>query len=225
MLPDNMTKINTIIWDLDNTLYKFTEEQIETWHESVCHAMNSRGVNLPLSDAMELARKGWREHRNSNHYFCKNYGIGWQDAHVGMFKFLNHDRIAPCDRTPALFKAMRHHRHAIVTFATKDWAKRILDHTGLADFFQSDLIIGAEDYDFEDKSESPRGILTMLDKLGSDPAEVLFVEDTMINLKPAHEHGVVTAYLHHNRPGYEKLPYFVDITATDTPELLQKIRR
>lgn len=224
MVQNNITHTNTIIWDLDNTLYKFTDEQIEMWHHSVCHSMTNRGIGLDFDDALKLARKGWEEHRNSNHYFCENYGIGWQDAHMGMFEFLNHDLIAPCKQTPDLFKSMQTHRHAIVTFATKDWAKRILDHTGLSEFFQTDFIIGAEDYNFEDKSESPRGILTMLDKLGANPDETLFVEDTLPNLKPAHEQGVVTAYLHHNRPGYDVLPDFVDITATDTPELLQKIK-
>lgn len=221
--PRDIHSTTTIIWDLDNTLYKFNPDQIEMWHRSVCTSMTNKGVALSFDEAMELARKGWTEHRDSNHYFCKDHGICSREAHVGMFEFLSHELIAPCEQTPSLLKAMQTHRHAIVTYATKDWAKRILDHTGLAEFFQPEFVIGAEDYEFEDKADSPRGILTMLDKLGSNPSETLFVEDTMINLKPAHEQGVVTAYLHHNRPGNDNLPSYVDITTTDTPELLVKL--
>lgn len=221
----NPLSVTTIIWDLDNTLYKFNHDQIEMWHRGVCTAMGNKGVALSFDEAMELARKGWDEHRDSNHYFCKEHGICAREAHIGMFEFLNHDFIVPCETTPGLMRAMRHHRHAIVTYATKDWARRILDHTGLAEFFRPEFIIGAEDYDFEDKADSPRGILTMLDKLGSDPAETLFVEDTLPNLKPAHEQGVITAYLHHNRPGNDNPPPYVDIAVTDTPELLQKFVR
>ena len=214
--------IKTIIWDLDNTLYKFSEFSVWEWHKGVSRFMQSKGIDMSLEEAMELAHKGWTDHRNSNYYFTEKYDIDARDAHLGMFQYLDAGIITPCEHTPALMKFMNEHKHIILTFATKDWANRILDRTGLSEFFHPDYIFGAEDYDFEDKAHSARGILMALDKIGGNADEVLFVEDTLPNLKPAKEEaGVYTAYLHHNRPINDNDMGYVDMCVQDTPELLR----
>lgn len=117
---------------------------------------------------------------------------------------------------------MADQNHVILTYATKEWATRVLDHTGLSEFFNPEFILGAEDYNFEDKADSPRGILTALDRIGGNGDEVMFVEDTLPNLKPAKENaGVNTVYLHHNRPINDNGMDFVDLSVQDTPELLK----
>lgn len=217
-------KIRTLIWDLDNTLYKFDKDgqQERLWHESVVNFMRSQGINVTLEEGMEIAQKGWQEHRNSNHYFIENYGIGKNEAHVGMFTHINQNMIIPCEETPSLMHNMQEYRHVILTYATKEWANKVLNHAGLIDYFQPNMILGAEDYNFEDKAHSARGILTALDRIGGNAEEVLFVEDTLPNLRPAKEEaGVHTVYLHHNRPMNDNDMDFVDLTVQDTPELLK----
>jgi FMN phosphatase YigB (HAD superfamily) len=219
-------KVKTIIWDLDNTLYKYNDMQVRLWHEGVVRFMQSKGVEMEMEEAIALAHKGWTEHRDSNHYFIKNYGIDKQEAHIGMFQYIDQNMITPCEETPELMAFMDNHRHVILTYATKEWANRILDRTGLSDFFHPDFILGAEDYNFEDKSHSPRGILTALDKIGGYADECMFVEDTLPNLKPAKDHaGVYTTYLHHNRPTNDNDMDFVDLSVQDTPELLKWFKR
>jgi len=215
--------IKTIIWDLDNTLYKFSETHANEWHDSVCRYMTSKQkLDIPLDDAYALAEKGWLEHRNSNHYFVEDYNVNAHDAHVGIFEFLDHNMVHPCLETPGLMKDMTQYRHVILTLAISDWAKRILDHTGLSEFFHPDFILGAEHYNFEDKAHSPRGILTALDKIGGNANESLFVEDTLPNLKTAKAHtDVNTVYLHHNRAVNDNDTEFVDLCVQDTPELLR----
>ncbi len=214
--------IKTIIWDLDNTLYKFSEFHVNEWHKGVVKYMHSQGVDLPMDKALKLCEKGWQDHRDSNHYFVKNYGIDADTAHVEMFKHLDHNMIIPCTETPELMEEMRNHHHVILTLAISDWAKRVLDHTGLMEFFHPDFIFGAEHYNFEDKANSPRGILMALDKIGGNANEVMFVEDTLPNLKPAKDHaGVITTYLHHDRPINDNDMGHVDLTVRDTPELLK----
>ncbi len=214
--------IKTIIWDLDNTLYKFSEFHINEWHKGVVNYMHSQGVNMPMDAAINLCEKGWQEHRDSNHYFVKDHGINEQEAHVEMFNHIDHNMIIPCAHTPDLMREMDKYHHVILTLAISDWAKRVLNHTGLAEFFQTDFIFGAEHYNFEDKAESPRGILMALDKIGGNANEVMFVEDTLPNLKPAKDHaGVYTTYLHHNRPINDNDMGHVDLCVQDTPELLK----
>lgn len=215
--------IKTIIWDLDNTLYKFGENHANEWHKSVCHYMKTR-QKLDIRDdhAFTLAEKGWLEHRNSNHYFIKDYNVNAHEAHVGIFEFLDQNMVSPCVETPTLMSAMDDYHHVILTYATREWAHKILDHTGLADFFHPDFILGAEDYNFEDKAHSPRGILTALDKIGGNANEVMFVEDTLPNLKTAKDHtDIKTTYLHHNRAVNDNDMGCVDLCVQDTPELLR----
>jgi len=215
-------KIKTIVWDLDNTLYKFTDQQVALWHSGVCNYMVSQGVGLNIDDAMELAHKGWVEHRDSNHYFIEQYNINQRDAHVGMFAHIDKNMITPCAVTPSMMNSMRDYRHIILTYATSEWAHRILDHTNLAEFFQPEMVFGAEHYDFEDKASSPRGILMALDKIGGNADEVMFVEDTLPNLQTAKTHSdIITTYLHHDRPINDNDMSQVDLTVRDTPELLK----
>jgi FMN phosphatase YigB (HAD superfamily) len=215
-------KVKTIIWDLDNTLYKYNDMQVRLWHEGVVKFMQSKGVEMEMEDAIALAHQGWIEHRDSNHYFIKNFGIDKNEAHIGMFKYIDQNMITPCEETPELMAFMDNHHHVILTYATKDWANRILEKTGLIDFFHPDFILGAEDYNFEDKSHSPRGILTALDKIGGYASEAMFVEDTLPNLKTAKQHtDIYATYLHHNRPTNDNDLDDIDLCVQDTPELLK----
>lgn len=222
--PYMREKIKTIIWDLDNTLYKYDPEGRQTtlWHEGVVRFMQSHGVDISTEDGIKLAHQGWIDHRDSNYYFNEQYGVGKDVAHMGMFAHIDNNMITPCEETPSLMQFMRDHHHVILTYATKEWANRVLEHTKLSEFFNPDFILGAEDYNFEDKAHSPRGILTALDRIGGNPEDIMFVEDTLPNLKPAKENaGVNTVYLHHNRPQNDNEMGFVDLSVQDTPELLK----
>jgi len=67
--------IKTIIWDLDNTLYKFSDHHVLEWHTGVVDFMQKNGVGISTQDGIDLAEKGWQDHRNSNHYFTEQYGV------------------------------------------------------------------------------------------------------------------------------------------------------
>jgi len=215
-------KIKTLVWDLDNTLYKFYPEQVDAWNRATVDYALQNGVTLPYDEALKLAEDGWLSHRNSGHHFTHTHGLCSRQMHIGVNNHLSEKMVTACLETPELMKAMREYRHVILTFAVRDWAKRVLEHTKLAEFFEPDYILGAEDYNFEDKAHSARGILTALELTGATPDEVLFVEDTLPNLKPAKEKaGVNTAYLHHSRPMNDNDMGFVDLKVQDTPELLK----
>ena len=215
-------KIKTLVWDLDNTLYKFDPRQIDEWNRTTTQYALDNGVDLTYDEALKLAEDGWLSHRNSGHHFSDQYDLCPRAMHVGVNSKLPETMVIACTETPELMQAMREYRHVILTFAIRDWAKRVLEHTKLAEFFEPDYILGAEDYNFEDKAYSARGILTALELTGANPDEVMFVEDTLPNLKPAKEEaGVNTVYLHHNRPMNDNEMDFVDLKVQDTPELLK----
>lgn len=215
-------KIKTIVWDLDNTLYKFNESQIFQWNNTTALYALENGVDMSHDDAIKLAEQGWLNHRNSGHFFQNDYGLDANQMHIGVNQRLPETMVTPCLETPELMKNMRDYHHVILTFAIRDWAHRVLKHSGLDEFFHPDFIMGAEDYGFEDKAHSPRGILMALDKIGGNADEVMFVEDTLPNLNTAKKHtGVYTTYLHHDRPMNDNDMGHVDLTVRDTPELLK----
>ena len=215
--------IKTIIWDLDNTLYKFSDHHVLEWHTGVVDFMQKNGVDISTEEGIVLAEKGWQDHRNSNHYFTKHYGVDEKFAHAGIFHHLDAQKmVVACTETPELMNEMRNHQHVILTLAVSDWAKRVLDHTGLMEFFHPDFIFGAEHYNFEDKAESPRGIQMALDKIGGNASETMFVEDTLPNLKTAKAHTDIKAvYLHHDRAINDNDMHDIDLVVRDTPELLK----
>jgi len=217
--------IDTIIWDLDNTLYKFTNNQIDDWNETAAHYVRDNGLDIDFETARDLAVRGYKEHRSSTYFFVNDHGFNAKEIHVGVNSRICETIVIPCIDTPNLMRQLpKNTRHIILTYAIQDWARRVLNHSKLAEFFDDTMILGAEDYDFEDKAHSPRGIITALEKSGSAAKNTLFVEDTLINLKTAKEHtGVQTAYLHHDRTMNGVDTSFVDIIAKDTPELLRSL--
>jgi FMN phosphatase YigB (HAD superfamily) len=216
------SNIKTIIWDLDNTLYKFTEDQVWAWHHAAVNNALKSIQDLSREEALLLADKGWREHRNSSHFFENDYGLCPRETHINVIKNLDESIVIPCLETPNLISSTNY-RHVILTYATRDWALRVLNHAGLLHLFDDGDIMGAENYDFEDKAYSPRGIQTALDKIGGNPQDTLFVEDTLPNLVTAKTHtGICTAYLHHGREVNDNDRNHLDIITQDTPELLKK---
>jgi len=215
-------KIKTIIWDLDNTLYKFNDGLLDGWSYAAAKYTSDNHDDLDYKTAVQMALDGWKNHRNSGYHFVNDFGFDQRKIINAVDEALDVNHVIPCPQTPNLMENMRDYHHVILTLAIKDWAYRVLDHTGLAEFFHPDFILGAEDYNFEDKAHSPRGILTALDKIGGNANEVLFVEDTLPNLKTAKDHtDVNTAYLHHNRTINDNDMAHVDISVQDTPELLK----
>ena len=218
-----MQNIDTIIWDLDNTLYKFTPTQIDGWNETAAHYVLEKGLDIDFHTARDLAVRGYNEHRNSTHFFVHEHGFNAQDIHIGVNERICETIVLPCIETPDLMRQLpQSTKHVILTFAIQSWAQRVLRHSKLYEFFDDTMILGAEDYNFEDKAHSPLGIKTALDVSGAKAQNALFVEDTLVNLKTAKTHtGVQTAYLHHDRPFEKKDIEFVDIIARDTPDLLR----
>jgi FMN phosphatase YigB (HAD superfamily) len=220
-----MKNIDTIIWDLDNTLYKFDSKMMVGWNYQAARYFVETGFHLPMNDTQDLVNKGWEEYGNSIHYFTKDYGYEKSEVCKFVDSNLCTSYVSACDVSPLLFKELKPYKHLILTMAPSKWAFKVLNHISLKNHFEDDHIIGAEQYDFEHKSESPRGIKMALERAQSNAANTLFVEDTLANLKTAKIHtGVQTAYLHHDRPYNVDDVRFADVIVRDTPELLKFLK-
>lgn len=221
----SLTSIKTVIWDLDNTLYPYTERQIEHWHEVSVRAAIDMGVRVTFEEGLRMARQSFAAHNFSAHIFREQYSLCHKAMHERMTARVKEDILPVCHITPQAFEKLPHIRHVIVTHAHKDWAERVLKHLGLRGYFETDAILGLEDYGFQHKHESNDGILRALDYAGGAAQDTVFAEDTLKNLAKAKEEGVHTAYIHHGNVQFENdnRPDYVDYQFAKAYELLYSL--
>jgi len=217
-----LDRVKTVIWDLDNTLYPYTDAQIEHWHEAAVKAAQDMGVMIDAVEGMKMARQSYETHHYSAKVFQDNYDLCTRDLHMRMTAY-SQERILPvCGLTAEAFEKVPHLKHVILTHGHKDWADRVLRHLGLRDYFETQHILGLEDYDFEYKDLSNRGLLMALDTVGGTASDSVFVEDNLKNLSKGKEEGVQTAHIHHGTfcPLNDNKPSFVDHSFVKAHELL-----
>ena len=112
-------------------------------------------------------------------------------------------------------------KHGLLTHSHTAWAVKALQHLGLKPWFADDCILGLEQYGFEEKFKGPTGFVKLAAILELDLCALLFVEDSLHNLKIPHRLGFTTVYLHHGRDT-RSLPGFVDFTCANADALLQQ---
>ena len=220
-MSERFSSLRGMLWDLDNTLYRFNQPLEKEFNRAIAHAALEWGVDLTLEEAMELAEKSWMTHRYSAFEFMLRYNIPQADLHHLTDKHLRHDLIEKSEQTRSLF-SRGSQKHALITPSARPWALKILKQLELDPWFPDPQVFAYEDYAFESKAESRKSFEMALESINHNPCDVMMVEDTLENLRVPHEMGILTVYLHHGRPVGE-LPSFVDYHAGNVEELLGEI--
>lgn len=101
---------------------------------------------------------------------------------------------------------------------------RMLDHLGIADFFDSNAVFGLEDMDFEHKNETDRATKTCLAAIGIDPDKAAFAEDRDWNLTIPYNMGLTTVLIDHPTQPRD-LPAHVHHRFGRAADFLEKLRR
>jgi FMN phosphatase YigB (HAD superfamily) len=218
-----MEQIKSIIWDLDNTLYPYEPHHVEFWHEATVRSAITLGAPVCMDQGMDIARRSYEMHNYSSKSFVEEFGLCQKQLHEGIFPHAREDMLPVCSKTQKAFEAHPSITHAILTHANKDWACRALNHLGLARFFNDDHILGLAEYDYQEKNMSSYGVERALEKLGTNAAQSLFVEDSLCNLEKAKKTGIQTAYVHQGslQQGNDNKPPFVDYVFKNAEELLR----
>ncbi len=215
--------VGTIIWDFDNTLYRMDGNGEEMWHMAAARIAFDRGITPTVEQALLLARDSYERTRSSTSYLVESHGITLTEVHHLIHARVDAGQLSKCDLTCAAFAALPNITHAILSHGSRDWVLRGRDRLGLEAFIPDAAVLGLEDYDYEKKSASLRGLNMVLDRLGKSPKNCLFVEDQADNLKLAHEQlGMLTALVHHDATPQQALPY-VHINARDAHTLLRHL--
>lgn len=209
-----------IMWDLDNTLYRFEPYHIDAFHNAMARAVVEYGIPLTHDEAMAVSRESFRETSYSGHFFIQRYQLRDEDLHHRFHAHLDVAMIERNPRLPGLFSGAAAD-HAVVTHGSGHWARQVLSHLGILEFFQAKRIVALEDAGFRRKHESESFFATALENLDRAPADnVIVVEDTLKNLRIPHAMGLTTVLITHGEPPAH-VPDFIRHVCNDVADVLQ----
>lgn len=212
-----LSRIKGLIWDLDNTLYRFDQA-----FEKACNIAAARTVqkllpDIPYDEALATAEQSYASHGYSGRTLVEKYGLAYSDYH-----FLYHDTIdeSILEKNEAIVMALADIAlpNVLITHASRGWAERTLRHLSMEDYFPLDKIIALEDTNFEGKAYSRAPFIKGLELLNLSPEEVLVVEDTDKNLIRPKEMGMTTVLIHHGKT--PRSAEHIDFAYPDTLEFL-----
>ncbi|PZQ47056.1 MAG: hypothetical protein DI551_04040 [Micavibrio aeruginosavorus] len=194
----DLSHIEGVIWDLDGTLYRYDHLFIEACNIACAHTAIELGAKLDFDSALALARKSFEDKGNSSHYFCEYHGIDYRDLHTPYHDRVDISIIAKNAEMIAALEAIDKPM-VILTNASRNWVRRILEHTGMDHLFVDQKIVALEDVDFKAKAHHKDGFQMGLSALHKKATQVLMVEDLPRNLPHAKEMGMTTALVHHGK--------------------------
>lgn len=223
-MSKDLSHIDAVIWDLDNTLYVQHLTLEEEWHRKAAEVAAEEGVVSDLDEAYNIAELSWKLHKSSSYIFQTEYGLDEKLLHHRIHEKLDHAMAEFCTDTEASFRNCHIQNHIIVTHASRHWALRIIDHIGLGDFFPEHRLIALEDVGFSRKSNSRLPTEKALDVLGTDASRTLFVEDMEHNLMIPKEMGLTTALVHHGQEP-QKTEHFIDLIEINAPAVFRRLKK
>jgi putative hydrolase of the HAD superfamily len=182
----DLRKIDTWLFDLDNTLYASTSGFMGEIEKRMT-AYVERVTGLPRDEAYRLQKQYLAEYGLTLGGLIEHHGVNPADFHTIFhdlpLEILAHDPelLAALERLPG--------RRLIFTNADDFHARRVLDHLGLSHLFSEIFHIGSADYV---PKPDPATFARMSAAHAIDPAATAFFEDSERNLAPAAAIGMTT---------------------------------
>jgi putative hydrolase of the HAD superfamily len=183
--PD-LQRIDTWIFDLDNTLYPMGTE-VQTQMDTRIADYVARETGLPADQAMTLQKKYLHEHGTTlaglmAHHGVDPYGF-LEEVHD-----ISLDSVSP---DPALHAALARlpGRRLVFTNASAGHAERVLAKLGYADLFEHVFHLEAADLTPKPQAAAYDALIR---RHGVTPKSAAFFEDTENNLAPAAHLGMAT---------------------------------
>ena len=208
--------IKYILFDLDNTLYSKETGLLAAIGQRIHQYIQER-VGLDPVGARDLRRhylqtygttlKGLQVHYNID---PDEYLAYVHDVPLG--EHLKPDKAL--DRVLTEIQAEK----IVFTNATTEHARRVLRFLGVEHHFN--CIVDLRAMNYENKPQ-PGAYRCILDTLGARPEECLMVEDSVRNLRPAKELGMVTVLV--NGSGGDGVDFAID-DVTQVGEVFRRVR-
>lgn len=180
-----------IVWDLDNTLYIETPEFKDMLDEATAMALiKDLGLDIDFETAKNLVKESYKKYRYGSEVFIRDFGVDPKELFDAYHRRKPVDVIEPIKGLPERLKQLPYEQY-VFTGSSRDVAERILKHIGLYELFK-DRFYSVEDFGIYTKNESPEAYALLCEKIGKDPRDCVFVDDSYSNLEFAKEIGMST---------------------------------
>ncbi|PJB72264.1 MAG: hypothetical protein CO093_03340 [Alphaproteobacteria bacterium CG_4_9_14_3_um_filter_47_13] len=205
---EDLQQFDGIIWDLDNTLYRFEGDFEQLCHIAAAKAALKGGLDMSHEQALALCLESYEIFGHSYHLFIERYDIDRTQIHIDFHSFMDKKLIRKSLDLVTIFETTPFD-HILVTHASREWATRALLQIGLKDFFPDTHIIPIEDINFMRKSDSRVPFERALTLLNLPPEKVVVVEDIAANLHIPKKMGIGTVLVHYGNPP-RPMPDYID---------------
>jgi len=186
---DEIERIETWIFDLDNTLYPASSRLFDQIDRNMTRFIMAR-LDLDWDAAHKLQKSFFREHGTTMRGLMSNHGTD----PVEFLDFVHEIDLAAIAPDPGLNQALERlpGRKVIFTNGSTDHANNITAHLGIDHHFDATFDIIDSDY----TPKPDPGVYTkMTTELGINPATAIMFEDMARNLVPAADMGMVTVWV------------------------------
>lgn len=219
---------NVIIYDLDDTLYNKTEEFADLLDATMAQALiEDLGLKLDFETTKNLVTESFKIYRDGGEIFFRDYGINPKDLFIAYHRRKPVEKIVPYDNLLEKIEKIPAEQY-VFTASDRYASEKILKHLGLWDFFKN-RYYSVEDFGVYKKNESADVYKRYCQKIGVNPQDCVFVDDSYSNLEYAKQAGMTTVriYYHNNSAkdktyidyAYKGLMSFLDFVLKNAKKL------
>lgn len=195
-----------VIWDLDNTLYRITPEFADRLDLVMAEALvMDLGIQMPVEECKALVKQSYRDYRDGGEVFYQNYNVSPKELSECYHNRKPVEMIEPYEGLAEKLAKIPFEQY-IFTTSTRSASERILKHIGLYELFK-DRFYSVEDFGVYKKNESADVYRKVCKKIGLDPADCIFVDDSYSNLEFAKETGMTTVRIYYQNNSAKDKPY------------------
>lgn len=199
-------KSKVIVWDLDNTLYLETEDFHDLLDETMALALvHDLGVKLDVETVKQMVKESYKKYRNGGEVFFNEYGIDTKELFDAYHERKPAEAIIPYENLLERLEQIPLEQY-ILTASSRNAATRILKHIGLYEFFK-DRFYSIEDFGIYTKNENSAVYRMFCEKIGRNPKDCIFVDDSYSNLEFAKEIGMTTVRIFYKENSAKDKPY------------------
>lgn len=218
-----------LIWlfDLDNTLHDCSKGIFQAIDSAMSHAV-ANALRLPMDQANLLRKTYWQRYGATVIGMARHHGVNPQE-----FLAMSHDFHVPplVHGETGLRNALVRlpGRKVLLTNAPLDYARQVLDTLNLTELFEG---LWAIDHMHLQGQMKPKPSLALMKQIRAQLAvpagHIVLVEDTLHNLKTAHQTGMQTVHIYHPgtpfASGYKGRNQYVSLRVNSIRELAQRYR-